>query len=84
VVPVSGEFCYKKIMLKEHLRAWWRRLTNKLPWRKRGLPVWGDGPPKVLGVCRQCGAMVMEGWHQKMADGFLCRRCASSLAKKEH
>jgi hypothetical protein len=63
-------------MLKAKLKLWWRRLLNNWPWRQRGLPVWGEGSPKVLGVCKKCGAMVMEGWHQKLEDGFLCRRCA--------
>jgi hypothetical protein len=71
-------------MFQERVRGWWRRLVKKLPWGKKGLPVWGDEPPKVLGVCRQCGAMVMEGWHQKVEDGFLCRRCAPGLANKEN
>jgi hypothetical protein len=68
-------------MMKEQLRAWWRRLVNKLPWRKKGLPVWGEGSPKPLGVCRECGAMVMEGWHHQVEDGFLCRRCAGERSK---
>lgn len=71
-------------MIKEHVRGWWRRLVSQWLWRKKGLPVWGEGPPKVLGVCRQCGALVMEGWHHKLPDGYLCRRCAQGLAAKEN
>ncbi|MDI6854673.1 MAG: hypothetical protein QME75_13845 [Deltaproteobacteria bacterium] len=70
-------------MFKERVRGWWRRLLNNLPWRQPRLPVWGEGSPKVLGVCRRCGAMVMEGWHAEAEDGCLCRRCAHSLADKE-
>ncbi|MBW1992112.1 MAG: hypothetical protein JRI59_08365 [Deltaproteobacteria bacterium] len=56
----------------------WRRLLDRLLGRKKGLPVWGEGSPKVLGVCRQCGAVVLEGWHHPVEDGLLCRRCAGS------
>ncbi len=71
-------------MFKERVRGWWRRLVKALPWSKPRLPVWGEGPPKVLGVCRQCGAMVMEGWHAEAADGLVCQRCAHGLAHKEN
>lgn len=63
-------------MLKEILRGWWRRLRRLWPWDRQGTPVWGEGPPKILGVCQKCGAVVLEGWHQKLKDGYLCRRCA--------
>lgn len=70
-------------MIKEKISDWWRRLTKKLPWRKKGLPVWGEGSPNILGVCRECGAAVLEGWHRNVEDGYLCQRCAAQKAAKE-
>jgi hypothetical protein len=68
-------------MWTDKVKSWWRRLLNHWPWRRRGLPVWGEGSPKVLGVCKKCGAMVMEGWHHQLEDGYLCRRCAGQEEK---
>jgi hypothetical protein len=57
-------------------RARWPRLLRKLGWRAPGVPTWGEDAPTILGVCASCGAVVLKGWHRKVAGGFLCRRCA--------
>lgn len=67
-------------MLKEALQSLWRRLRQ---WRLLGgrrHPVWGPKPPVILGVCRHCGAVVLEGWQEAVGEGYLCRRCASRQA----
>ncbi len=58
-------------------RLWqaWRRPARPRP------PVWGDQPPVILGICRQCGAVVLEGWQAPAADGLLCRRCHSLTSR---
>jgi len=63
------------------VRGWWRRLRQLLPWGQKGQPTWGEKPPTILGVCRGCGAIVLEGWHRELDDGFLCQRCASRKEK---
>ncbi|MEW6388116.1 MAG: hypothetical protein AB1491_11420 [Thermodesulfobacteriota bacterium] len=63
-------------MVSSHFRQWWRRLAQKWPWRRRGVPTWGEHPPTILGVCRECGAAVLKGWHREVEGGFLCQRCA--------
>ncbi|MGQ9689165.1 MAG: hypothetical protein ACUVXF_10320 [Desulfobaccales bacterium] len=63
-------------MLREFVRSLWRRLRRGFPWHVESDPTWGDNPPTILGVCRQCGAVVLEGWHRRVENGYLCRRCA--------
>ncbi|MDP3182625.1 MAG: hypothetical protein Q8M54_07380 [Desulfobaccales bacterium] len=63
-------------MSSEHRWRWWRRLFLRWPWRRRGLPTWGAGPPTILGVCLECGAVVLDGWHRQVPEGLLCQRCA--------
>jgi hypothetical protein len=58
-------------------RSAWERLLREIGWRPRGLPAWGEGPPTILGVCSNCGAVVLEGWHQETAQGLICQRCAN-------
>lgn len=54
-------------------RLWqaWRRPAGPRP------PVWGDQPPVIVGLCRLCGAVVLEGWQVADGDGYICRRCHS-------
>jgi hypothetical protein len=63
-------------MLGEYVRSLWRRWCRKMPWGRTGQPTWGEKPPTILGVCQKCGAVVLEGWHQEVENGFLCQRCA--------
>ncbi len=63
-------------MWKDALRGFWRRLRQWRLFGGRRHPAWGAQPPVILGVCRSCGAVVLEGWQEKVADGYLCRRCA--------
>jgi hypothetical protein len=63
-------------MLGEYVRSFWRRLRQNLPWLRPGRPTWGDKSPRILGICQQCGAVVLEGWHRKVENGYLCQRCA--------
>jgi len=63
------------------MRGWWRRLRRLWPWGRKSQPVWGEGPPTILGVCKKCGAMVLEGWHQEVEGGYLCQRCAAHKEK---
>jgi hypothetical protein len=62
-------------------RGWWPRLLQKLGWRAKGLPTWGEGPPTILGICWRCGAVVLKGWHRATPDGLLCQRCAGKGEK---
>ncbi|MBM4285673.1 MAG: hypothetical protein FJ128_10565 [Deltaproteobacteria bacterium] len=66
------------MILSDIFGSLWRRLKARWPWRRPGASVWGDEPPVILGTCRQCGAVVLQGWHRETAEGLLCRRCASS------
>ncbi len=68
-------------MLGEYVRSLWRRLRQKMPWRQGGQPTWGEEPPTILGVCQKCGAVVLEGWHHKGEDGYLCQRCAGKKSR---
>ena len=52
-------------------------MLQKLGFHPKGLPVWGEGPPTILGVCANCGAVVLQGWHRETPSGLLCQRCAS-------
>ena len=63
-------------MLGEYVRSLWRQLRQKMPWGQKGQPTWGEKPPTILGVCQKCGAVVLEGWHREVENGFLCQRCA--------
>ncbi len=58
------------------MRSWWRRLRQKLPWGPKSPTAWGDRSPKILGVCQECGAVVLEGWHRQVESGYVCQRCA--------
>jgi hypothetical protein len=58
------------------LQVWWRRILQKLGLGHAGQPVWGQEPPTILGICSRCGAVVLQGWHHKTPEGFLCQRCA--------
>jgi hypothetical protein len=58
------------------IRGWWQRALKKLGWGAKGLPVWGQGSPTILGICSRCGAVVLEGWHRETPAGLLCQRCA--------
>jgi hypothetical protein len=40
--------------------------------------VGGRGIPNILGVCEDCGAVVVEGLHHPTPAGYLCQRCATS------
>jgi hypothetical protein len=57
-------------------RVWWRRLLQRLGLTSGGQPVWGQGSPTILGICSQCGAVVLQGWHRQTPEGLLCQRCA--------
>jgi hypothetical protein len=72
----SRIFVIMQAMELSPLRAWWRRLLEKLGLSSRGLPVWGEGSPTILGICSHCGAVVLEGWHRETPEGLLCQRCA--------
>ncbi len=58
------------------LRVWWQRALQKLGLGPKGLPVWGSGSPTILGICSQCGAVVLQGWHQETPRGLVCQRRA--------
>jgi hypothetical protein len=63
-------------MDSKHRGRWWQRLLQKVGWRRKGIPTWGEGEPTILGICLKCGAIVLQGWHQEVPGGLLCRRCA--------
>jgi hypothetical protein len=63
-------------MLGEYVRSLWTRWRLKMPWGRQGQPTWGEKPSTILGVCQKCGAVVLEGWHREVENGFLCQRCA--------
>jgi hypothetical protein len=58
------------------LRVWWRRFRQRLGLGPKGEPVWGPEAPTILGICAQCGAVVLKGWHRETPEGLLCLRCA--------
>jgi hypothetical protein len=64
----------------EFLRRLWRRPKETPP-----LPghVGGRGIPNLLGVCEDCGAVVVEGLHHPTSRGFLCQRCAASIRHRD-
>jgi len=72
----SKIFAIMQGMASVYLRDWWRRFLQKLGFHPKGLPVWGEGPPTILGVCANCGAVVLQGWHRETPSGLLCQRCA--------
>ncbi|MCL6620484.1 MAG: hypothetical protein K6T55_00130 [Syntrophobacterales bacterium] len=55
-------------------RLWqaWRRPARPRP------PAWGDQPPVIVGICRLCGAVVLDDWQVADPEGCLCRRCHSA------
>jgi hypothetical protein len=59
----------------EFLRRLWRRAKKPPPQPGH---VGGQGIPKILGVCDDCGAVVVEGLHHPTSTGWLCQRCATS------
>jgi len=78
----SKIFAIMQEMAFDYLRGWWRRLLRRLGWRFKGLPTWGEGPPTILGVCANCGAVVLKDWHREIPGGLLCQRCAGKALKE--
>jgi len=62
------------------MQTWWQFLRRLWPGSKTGpqLPshLGGQGIPKILGICENCGAVVIDGLHRATATGFICQRCA--------
>jgi hypothetical protein len=76
IMENSRNFAIMQTMEFTLLRGWWQRALQKLGWGSKGLPVWGQGSPTILGICSRCGAVVLEGWHRETPAGLLCQRCA--------
>lgn len=64
----------------ELIRGMWRR-TEAKPQPPSHLG--GRDIPNILGVCQDCGAVVVEGLHKPTPNGFLCQRCAASGRNRE-
>ena len=60
--------------LWQFLRRLWERPKKKAPPPSH---LGGQGVPIILGVCEDCGAVVVEGLHRPTATGFICQRCAA-------
>lgn len=63
--------------MRQRLKRLWSRLTGRAETPPPATHLGGRGVPKIVGICRQCGAVVVEGLHQKTPDGYLCQRCAN-------
>jgi hypothetical protein len=63
-------------MLSALIQQWWQRFRQKLSLKPKGEPVWGPEPPTIQGICSNCGAVVLKGWHRETPEGLLCQRCA--------
>ncbi|WP_148231161.1 hypothetical protein [Desulfobacca acetoxidans] len=68
--------------------SWWRKIWSR--WRAREKAIvarshlGGRDIPKILGICQECGAVVVEGLHQITPRGYLCQRCANSRRSKNN
>lgn len=64
----------------EKIRQWWRRPRATPPPPSH---LGGQGVPNLLGICQDCGAVVVEGLHQTTPTGFRCQRCANRRSRPE-
>ena len=58
----------------EIIRGWWRQPPAA---SRPASHLGGQGVPNILGICQDCGAVVVEGLHQAAPTGYLCQRCAN-------
>ncbi len=54
-----------------------RRMIRRTPYRPPAAHVGGKGIPTIVGICEECGAVVVQGLDHRTAGGYRCRRCAN-------